>query len=196
MLKKALIVLFFSMLVLPVSAEPESRTYAVLDALPVHWRDQRDGLCPADPAKPLESESSTCAKIESSEDRAERLRHQAEVIDSTYKEKWKKAMLMSVLYRESGNARVVIDCRLRGDGGRAVGGYQSHRHKGCVDFETQTAEAKRHLDMALRHCNRNPNRAQHLQVYSAVALYATGKSCSWKGAEKRVSTWKWIMARY
>lgn len=182
-------------------APPSSSTYEVLAEMPVHWRDNIDNekFCPPDHTKPTAVAIDKCGIRETPEARAVRLRGMAASIDSAFKEKWKRALLMSVLWKESGNAFVVTKCILRGDGGRALGGYQSHTfkhlpHAECPSFQDQTLEAARHLTRTLNFCGR-PNDSLETLVYSSVSLYATGGTCSWKGARERVKAWKWIMAR-
>jgi hypothetical protein len=108
-----------------------------------------------------------------------------------------RALLIAVGYHESRWARYVhLDepsCRNGPacDNGKSYGPWQSQRTgRGLTTLESARA-ALAHLLESARACGgRGEDR-----VRRAVSLYATGASCTWKGAEARLVTWRWAYGR-
>lgn len=71
--------------------------------------------------------------------------------------------------------------------GEAVGCWQSHEEDRSGSVEGAALRAARHLIKAGRYCD--------WSLHGAVALYATGKSCVWSGAESRLESFRAIYQR-
>ena len=120
----------------------------------------------------------------------------ANTIDKLTDNRYERAMLIAVAWYESNLHADVESCQTKGDGGKAVGLWQSWAFKDretCPTLEEQAAEAIRHLRLTMNACR--SKRSVRATVRGAVSLYATGRTCYWSGATKRIKLWDKIMTR-
>lgn len=109
----------------------------------------------------------------------------AVAIDSATTDRFERLMLASVAWHESRYANDVARCERLGDKGKAAGAWQTWAIQCPMTIQEQANEALRHLRSARRYCKGG---SQYLQAVGAVSLYATGKTCTWNGAERRWAT--------
>lgn len=109
----------------------------------------------------------------------------ASAIDKAATLREERLMLAAVAWHESEYKSDVAHCQKTGDGGKAVGVWQSWNLKCPVTVDQQAKEAIRHLRRARNYCGGDTQKAR---VMGAVSLYATGKTCRWEGAEARWRT--------
>ena len=127
---------------------------------------------------------------EDPEKRLARLERIADAIDSAAETRRERALLLAVGKHESHFARDVCEGDRTGDKGRAWGCWQSwSEDRGEV--RAQALEAAEHLRKAGNYCAARG----HDRDRGAVSLYATGRSCDWKGAAPRLRTYRQIVWR-
>ncbi len=160
-----------------VRASEPSKTLAALESFPV-WEGDRS---------------------EPAEARKARLSDMADAIDSATKSREERALLIMKAWHESRFARYVqLDeprCRDGVDGrcdhGESLGPWQQKGTARNISLEEQASRA---LKLLRDHMARCKSRGAE-PVAGAIALYATGHSCSWSGAGERVATWRRIVGR-
>ncbi len=169
--------LIFAFPLLLATAAP-SRTLSVLQSFPRHTSD----------------------RAESAEHRQARLSELADTIDAATQRKHERALLITIMKHESELASYVQfdadDCRRgkkgRCDGGKAWGLPQLHGTDRQGGIARQVELALKLLRYGAGYCK---GASLEDKVLGAIALYATGKQCEWKGAPERVKTWTAIMAK-
>jgi hypothetical protein len=120
--------------------------------------------------------------------RSERLDVYAAIIKRVAKSRHETLLLLAVGECESHFAEKVCEGDVRGDNGKAYGCWQSWAASN-EDIESQAKIAIQHLRMAEKFCARREGKYAD-PIVNAVSLYATGKSCRWKGASKRVKAYR------
>jgi hypothetical protein len=154
----------------PAQGAGQSKTLTVLQAFPVN-KDDRE---------------------EPPEVRAARLVKVQVAIDSATPHKWERALLLSVAWYESNYRSHIQLCEMKGDEGKASGLWQTWALECPITIDQQATEAIRHLRSTMAFCRReNIERT----IKGGVSLYATGKTCYWPGAQKRLVLWRKIMGR-
>ena len=146
-------------------ATPERSTYGALVRLGSHYTDHG------------EPESL----------RDHRRNELANAVDKATKRKSERALLLSVGWFESRFAGYVLAYKCSDgpgkekecDKGKASGPWQLHQAP-SYDLEADARVALDRLRAAKRYCKQDTWEA-------ALSLYATGKSCTWKGAAERVA---------
>lgn len=153
--------------------EPVSPTLRVLLSVPRHVSD-------------LDEEDGT---------RAARLKAIASAIDAATPHAHERALLLAVGWHESRWASSVGSGDVLGDEGRARGYWQQWGLDESASLDEQASRALMLLRYHARRCG-GPGLATVASVRAGVSGYATGgRLCRWSGAEKRVRTWRSVVAR-
>ncbi len=123
--------------------------------------------------------------------RRERLALISDAIENATDSRWERMLLVSVGWHESRFSSVVQNCTVKGDGGKAVGIWQSWNAKCDDSLQEWADEAIRHLRSSWRYC-----RAKTLpqKVEMGVSLYATGRPCHHPVAKARLKLWRSLMS--
>lgn len=136
---------------------------------------------------------------ESELDRRARLKEIASAIDQATQSKRERAWLISLAYHESHFARYVDldwpECKdgrtLRCDRGRAFGLLQAHNMTRLEGRGEQFELGIKRLRSGANYC-----KGQGFDPETgAFSLYATGKTCGWSGAKRRVAFASRIVGR-
>ena len=151
---------------------PWRYTLRALESLPVHKTDADE-----DPTE-----------------RTARLTRYAQHLHAVTRSRHERALLIAVALHESHFSRAVCEGGKLGDNGKAWGCWQSWEKDRSGGVKGQAQRAIRHLRVAENFC-RARHRGKVNRVTGAVSLYATGKTCVWPGAKKRLATYKKVLAR-
>ena len=148
------------MLTLPGSKKPKSGTLRALESLPVSVDDLH----------------------ESKRARSQRLEMISREIDSVSSDKIMRFLIVALGYHESAFSFKVGNGKKTGDGGLAFGYWQSWDKDRSGGVRGQVVRVESHLRRAGNYCKKR-GFDRHI---GAISLYATGKSCNWKEARRRV----------
>lgn len=132
--------------------------------------------------------------------RAARLSSIADALDDISVSDIELAILISIIWHETRIAAYVQENRCsegpRGkrecDGGKAQGLFQLHGSS--CEWEDVECQARRALSLVRYGLSRCKGEGE-AAIFGAFSLYATGNSCSWNGAHKRVRTFKKILGK-
>src|SRR5690606_18262106 len=127
--------------------------------------------------------------------RRARLKAIASAIDAATPHAHERALLLSVGWWESRWSSAVGAGDHLGDEGRARGYWQQWGLDESASLDEQASRALMLLRYHARRCG-GPGLATVASVRAGVSGYATGgRLCRWSGAEKRVRTWRSVVAR-